>query len=80
MSSRFVKDHGLTARMTLTMFLLGALFVGIVVGPVLALCSLEFVGRDADHGWALAERLTPAAYVVWSLWLAATGVALLVSL
>ena len=30
-SSRFIKDTGLTARMTLTMFLLGALFVGLVV-------------------------------------------------
>jgi heat shock protein HtpX len=32
MSSRFVKDHGLTARMTLTMFVLGGLFVAVVVG------------------------------------------------
>ena len=32
MSSRFVKDHGLTARMTLTMFVLGLLFVTIIVG------------------------------------------------
>jgi heat shock protein HtpX len=31
MSSRFVKDHGLTARMTLTMFVLGLLFVTVVV-------------------------------------------------
>jgi heat shock protein HtpX len=30
-TSRFIKDPGLTARMTLTMFLLGALFVGLVV-------------------------------------------------
>ena len=30
-TSRFIKDTGLTARMTLTMFLLGALFVGLVV-------------------------------------------------
>lgn len=29
--SRFIKDRGLTARMTLTMFLLGALFVALVV-------------------------------------------------
>ena len=32
MANRFVKDHGLTARMTLTMFVLGALFVGLIVG------------------------------------------------
>jgi heat shock protein HtpX len=32
MSTRFVKDHGLTARMTLTMFVLGLLFVTVIVG------------------------------------------------
>ena len=30
-TSRFIKDSGLTARMTLTMFLLGALFVGLAI-------------------------------------------------
>ena len=39
------------------------------------LCSLEFVGRR--DGWRLAERLTPIAYVAWSLWLMGAGVALL---
>ena len=34
--SRFIKDAGLTARMTLVMFLLGALFVGLVVGLMYA--------------------------------------------
>ncbi|GAB2880011.1 zinc metalloprotease HtpX [Nocardioides pacificus] len=34
--SRFIKDPGLTARMTLVMFLLGALFVGLVVGLIYA--------------------------------------------
>ena len=49
--------------------------LGIVVGPTLMLCSLEFVGRSS--GWAVAEKLTPLAYVAWSLWLIATGVVLL---
>jgi len=35
MRTRFVKDHGLTARMTLTMFVLGLLFVIVVVGLML---------------------------------------------
>jgi heat shock protein HtpX len=35
-TSRFIKDTGLTARMTLTMFMLGALFVGLVVSLVYA--------------------------------------------
>ena len=51
--------------------------VGIIVGAVLCVCSLEFVGRAGEHGWKLAERLTPITYVAWSLWLIATGVALI---
>jgi hypothetical protein len=52
--------------------------VGIVIGPVLMLCSLEFVGGHEPAGWKLAERLTPVTYVAWSLWLVAAGVAFLV--
>jgi Domain of unknown function (DUF4386) len=52
--------------------------IGIVIGPILMLCSLEFVGGHERAGWKLAGRLTPIAYVAWSLWLIATGVALLV--
>jgi hypothetical protein len=51
--------------------------LGLVIGPVLMLCSLEFVGGHEPGGWRLAERLTPITYVAWSLWLVATGVALL---
>jgi hypothetical protein len=49
--------------------------LGIVIGPALMLCSLAFVGRST--GWTVAEKLTPPAYVAWSLWLVATGVVLL---
>ena len=49
----------------------------IVIGPVLVLCSLEFAGRHEPSGWKLAERLTPVAYIAWSAWLIALGVALL---
>lgn len=35
--TRFIKDTGLTARMTLVMFLLGALFVGLVVAVMYVL-------------------------------------------
>ena len=51
--------------------------VGIVVGVVLMLCSLEFVGRAETTGWKVAATLTPPTYIAWSLWLAATGIALL---
>ena len=50
--------------------------LGIVIGPVLMLCSLEFAG-GREQGWKVAERLTPPAYVAWSLWLVAVGVGLL---
>jgi hypothetical protein len=50
---------------------------GIAIGPVLMLCALEFVGGHEPGGWKLAERLTPIAYVAWSVWLVVCGVALL---
>jgi hypothetical protein len=50
---------------------------GVVIGPALVLCSLEFVGAHEPAGWAFAARLTPIAYVAWSVWLLVTGVALL---
>jgi hypothetical protein len=50
---------------------------GIGVGVVLGLCSFEFVGRFEVTGWSLAARLTPVAYVTWSLWLVVLGVTLL---
>lgn len=52
--------------------------LGIIVGVLLALCSMEFIGRFEPAGWKLAGALTPIAYVAWSLWLAATGIALLI--
>lgn len=51
--------------------------VGIVVGGVLALCSLEFVGPFEPEGFRLAAVLTPVTYIVWSVWLVAVGVFLL---
>lgn len=51
--------------------------IGIVIGAVLMLCSFEFVGTFESHGWALAARLTPVAYILWSVWLITTGVTLL---
>lgn len=51
--------------------------VGIVVGGLLMMCSLEFVGAFEHEGWKLAAMLTPVAYVAWSIWLVAVGVALI---
>src|SRR5680860_250497 len=44
-SNRFIKDAGLTARMTLVMFLLGALFVALIVGLMYAVQGIAvFIG------------------------------------
>ena len=50
---------------------------GIVIGLALAACAFEFVGPFESRGWTLAEKLTPIAYVAWSVWLISTGVAVL---
>jgi hypothetical protein len=52
--------------------------IGILLGPLFLLCSLEFVGRADETGWRLAEALTPITYIAWSIWLIAVGIALLV--
>jgi hypothetical protein len=52
--------------------------VGIVLGPVFVIGSFEFVGSNERNGWKLAGALVPVAYVGWSLWLLAIGIALLV--
>jgi hypothetical protein len=50
---------------------------GIAIGAVLAVGSLEFVGRFEEQGWKLAGTLVPIAYTVWSLWLLVAGIVLL---
>lgn len=58
-ASRFVKDTGLTVRMTLTMFLLGALYVGLVVAVVA-------VVRSA--GGAVVVAVVAVAIASWQWW------------
>ena len=52
--------------------------VGVVIGPIFLVSSAEFLGPFEPAGWKFAGRLVPIAYVLWSLWLAAIGIALLV--
>lgn len=52
-------------------------WLGVLLGVLLAAGSLEFVGRAGDHGWPFAEKLVPIAYLGWSVWLLALGVAVL---
>ncbi|QIK66037.1 zinc metalloprotease HtpX [Nocardioides sp. HDW12B] len=56
--TRFAPDHGLTARMTATMFLLGLLFVAVVVGAIL------FAGR----GLGLIIGIAALGFVWWQWW------------
>jgi hypothetical protein len=52
--------------------------VGVVIGPLFLVSALEFLGRFEPTGWKLAGQLTPIAYIAWSLWLIAVGVAVAV--
>jgi hypothetical protein len=52
--------------------------VGIAVGAVLSVCSLEFVGGFEPAGWRLAGAVTPIAYIAWSVWLVVAGILLLI--
>ena len=51
---------------------------GIVIGPLFLVSSLEFLGSNEPEGWTMAGKITPVAYVLWSLWLVALGIAVLV--
>lgn len=51
--------------------------IGIPIGAALLLGTLEFVGPNEEHGWALAGAIVPIAYIAWSVWLIGLGVALL---
>jgi hypothetical protein len=51
--------------------------VGIVIGPLFLVSALEFLGPFERRGWKLAGQLTPVAYIAWSIWLVALGVAVL---
>ena len=50
---------------------------GIVIGLLLVVSSLEFVGRFEEKGWKLAGTIVPIAYAAWSIWLMSAGVALI---
>ena len=50
---------------------------GIIIGGILVLCSLDFVGPAERDNWRLAATLAPITYAASSLWLVACGIALL---
>src|SRR3954454_432300 len=54
-STRFIRDTGLTARMTLVMFLLGAVFVGLVVALMYAMPAYALLIGVIGLGVAWAQ-------------------------
>lgn len=53
-------------------------FIGLILAVLFVICSFEFIGSFESKGWKLAGTLVPITYIAWSLWLMATGIALLV--
>jgi hypothetical protein len=53
--------------------------VGLPLAPLFLLGSLEFVGPFEVRGWKLAGTLVPLAYIGWSVWLLALGIAFLIT-
>jgi Domain of unknown function (DUF4386) len=49
---------------------------GILIGVALLVGTLEFVGPNEPEGWKLAGTIVPIAYIAWSIWLLALGIAL----
>jgi len=52
--------------------------VGLPIGLALLIGTFEFVGPHERNGWPLAGAIVPIAYIAWSIWLIAMGVALLI--
>ena len=52
--------------------------IGLILAPLFVVCSLEFVGAFEAKGWKVAGALVPITYIVWSIWLLAVGIGLLV--
>lgn len=53
-------------------------FTGLVLAPLFLLGSMVFVGSNEARGWKVAGTLVPVAYIGWSLWLLAIGIALII--
>jgi len=52
--------------------------VGIPIGAALLVGTFEFVGPNEERDWPLAGTIVPIANIAWSLWLIASGIALLI--
>jgi len=52
-------------------------WIGVPIGLALIVGSAEFAGPNERDGWRVAGIVVPIAYVAWSVWLIALGIALL---
>lgn len=64
---------------TLSVMPLWITIPGLVIGAMLVIGSLEFVGPFEREGWKVAGFLVPVGYTLWSVWLLVQGVVLLVT-
>ena len=46
------------------------------MGAALVIGAAEFAGPNERDGWKLAGIIVPIAYIAWSIWLIALGVAI----
>ena len=53
-------------------------WAALPIGLGLIVISAQFLGPNEEFGWTLAGKVVPVLYVVWSLWLVALGIALIV--
>jgi len=52
---------------------------GYIIGAMLLLGTLEFVGPFEKDGWKVAGILVPVGYILWSIWLVVIGIVLLIT-
>jgi hypothetical protein len=50
-------------------------WIGVPIGLALVVGAAEFAGPNERDGWRLAGIVVPIAYVAWSIWLIALGIA-----
>ena len=53
-------------------------WAALPIGLGLIVTSAQFLGPNEELGWTPAGKVVPVLYVVWSLWLVALGIALIV--
>jgi hypothetical protein len=53
-------------------------WVAMPLGAAMIVVSAEFLGPFEERGWSLAGTAVPVLYIVWSLWMLALGIDLVI--